>query len=179
VVAGNYRSCRWRGPLPEDSPDHIATKRSQFESARAARLHYAWGEAADLYIGAFLLPRTGHPPVMGAAPIIPTSGDVWRALGNRQVHPPLVARAGEVSHQARAFHWPLEFPDVVAAGGFHVMLGNPPWDVVQLVEEEYFAQLRPEISDLPAAERANAIEALRVGPESSYRIAELSQHQAD
>jgi hypothetical protein len=25
------------------------------------------------------------------------------------------------------FHWPLEFPEVFAAGGFDVVLGNPPW----------------------------------------------------
>jgi hypothetical protein len=29
--------------------------------------------------------------------------------------------------QRRAFHWPLEFPEVVQGGGFHCFLGNPPY----------------------------------------------------
>ncbi|MFM8484698.1 MAG: Eco57I restriction-modification methylase domain-containing protein, partial [Bacteroidota bacterium] len=37
------------------------------------------------------------------------------------------------------FHWPLEFPDVFAQGGFDVMLGNPPWEIVELKEQEFFA----------------------------------------
>jgi hypothetical protein len=89
--------------------------------------------------------------------MVPTSGDVWRALADRQVHPPLVARATEASRAAQAFHWPLEFPDVMAAGGFDAVLGNPPWDVIQLGEEEYFAQEAPEIAELSASEREVAI----------------------
>ena len=108
--------------LPEDSPEQIAEKRRRFETARTDRLSYAWGEAADLYIAAFLLPKHGEPPPLGAAPMVPTSGDVWRALADKQVHPPLVARAVEASRTARAFHWLLEFPDVMAAGGFDVVL---------------------------------------------------------
>ncbi len=58
---------------------------------------------------------------------------------------------------ARAFHWPLEFPDVIEAGGFDVVLGNPPWEVMQLSEEEYFAQRLPEISALAGVVRKRAI----------------------
>jgi hypothetical protein len=45
-----------------------------------------------------------------------------------------------LARTARAFHWPLEFPDIMSAGGFDVVLGNPPWEVMKLSEEEYFAQ---------------------------------------
>jgi hypothetical protein len=132
--------------LPEDSPEQIAEKRRRFEQARADRLSYAWGEAADLFVAAFLLPKTGGPPALGQAPMVPTTGDVWRALADKQVHPPLVARAIEVSRAARAFHWPLEFPDVMAAGGFDVVLGNPPWDQIQLDPREFFAAEAPDIA---------------------------------
>ena|SRR6266849_9137818 len=43
---------------------------------------------------------------------------VWDALAGRTVYGPLVGRAQEFAGQAHAFHWPLEFPDVMAAGGF-------------------------------------------------------------
>jgi hypothetical protein len=125
--------------LPEDSPEQIAEKRRRFEAAQADRLNYAWGEAADLFIAAFLLPKTGGAPALGQAPMVPTTGDVWRALANKQVHPPLVARAMEVSRDAHAFHWPLEFPDVMARGGFDVVLGNPPWDTMSPDAKEFFS----------------------------------------
>jgi hypothetical protein len=38
------------------------------------------------------------------------------------------------------FHWPLEFPDVFARGGFDVVLGNPPWEQLQ-PEEIKFSQV--------------------------------------
>jgi hypothetical protein len=164
----------WAGlrTLPEDSPEQVAEKRRRFEAARADRLSFARGEAADLYIAAFLLPKSGEPPVLGAAPIVPTSGDVWRALADRQVNPPLVARAVEASRQAHAFHWPLEFPDVMAAGGFDIVLGNPPWERIKLQEQEFFATLDPEIADAPnAAARGRLIAGLsKSQPGSRERI---------
>ena len=147
--------------LPEDSPEQIAEKRRRFEQARADRLSYAWGEAADLYVAAFLLPKTGGAPGLGQAPMVPTTGDVWRALADKQVHPPLIARATEAARDARAFHWPLEFPDVMAGGGFDVVLGNPPWERIKLQEQEFFAALDPEIATAPnAAARGRLIAAL-------------------
>jgi hypothetical protein len=148
--------------LPEATVEQIEDKRRRFEAARADRLNYAWGEAADLYIAAFLLPKTGGPPVIGQAPMVPTTGDVWRALADRQVHPPLVARATEIAQSARAFHWPLEFPDVMASGGFDVVLGNPPWDVVQLSDKEFFSVTEPALAKLKGARRKGVIDLLQV-----------------
>ena len=64
--------------------------------------------------------------------------------------------------QARAFHWPLEFPDVMAAGGFDVVLGNPPWERIKLQEQEFFAARDPEIAKAPnAAARGRLIAKLK------------------
>ena len=65
--------------------------------------------------------------------------------------------APKAARHARALHWPLEFPDVMQRGGFDVVLGNPPWEVMQLSEEEYFASRKPEIADLKGAARKRAI----------------------
>ena len=62
--------------------------------------------------------------------------------------------------EAQAFHWPLEFPEVFAAGGFDVVLGNPPWEVMQLSEEEFFAQHMSDIAGLKGAARKRAIASL-------------------
>src|SRR5262249_28161637 len=61
----------------------------------------------------------------------------------------------------RFFHWPLEFPEVFAVGGFDVMLGNPPWERIKLQEKEFFATRDPEIAAAPSkAARERLITAL-------------------
>ena len=59
---------------------------------------------------------------------------------------PLFGAAIDAARSARAFHWPLEFPDVMQRGGFDVVLGNPPWERVKLQEEEFFALRDQEIA---------------------------------
>jgi N-6 DNA Methylase len=75
------------------------------------------------------------------------------------------------------FHWHLRFPDVFQrqngpemsagsvgwSGGFDVVLGNPPWDRVKILEKEWFATRHPEIMAAPnAAARSRLIDDLRV-----------------
>ena len=38
------------------------------------------------------------------------------------------------------FHWVLEFATVYASGGFDIIIGNPPWDVVEPNREDYFTK---------------------------------------
>ncbi|MBI4321320.1 MAG: N-6 DNA methylase [Chloroflexi bacterium] len=47
------------------------------------------------------------------------------------------------------FHWPLEFPEVFADGGFDCVLGNPPWERIKLQEEEFFADRDEAIAQAP------------------------------
>ncbi|GAA5264604.1 hypothetical protein ACOSOMT5_P1029 [Acidiphilium sp. MT5] len=147
--------------LPEDTPDQIAAKRSAFETTRQSPENHAFHVAADLFVAAFLLPKTGGVPTAHDGATIPTTDHVRQALAGRQVAPTLQARAMDSAAKARAFHWPLEFPDVFAAGGFDVVLGNPPWERIKLQEQEFFAALDPEIATAPnAAARGRLIAAL-------------------
>jgi hypothetical protein len=157
-IAGKAKALR---AMPEDSPEEIALKRKRFEAAGADPHHSNLRTAADLYIAAFLTPKIGGMPANGNAVTIPTTGHVWDAVASRPVQRSLVDRAHYLAGEARTFHWPLEFPDVMATGGFDVVLGNPPWEVMQLSEEEYFAQRLPEIAELAGAARKRAIVALK------------------
>ena len=86
----------------------------------------------------------------------------------------------EVEHlrdQYQFFHWHLAFPDVFRLpgkderpeteptgwnGGFDVALGNPPWERLNLKEQEWFSDQRPDIATASnAAVRKRLIEALR------------------
>jgi hypothetical protein len=145
-IAGEARALRL---MPEDTPDQIAAKRRCFEVALTDAGRSCLHLAADLYIAAFLVPKTGGVPVNRDAVTIPTTAHVWDALAGRTVYRPLVGRMQELSGATRAFHWRLEFPDIMAAGGFDAVLGNPPWERIKLQEKEFFAHQETEIAEAP------------------------------
>ena len=157
----------WRA-LPEDSPAEIAVKRTQFEAARSAPDSYALHAACNLYVAAFLSPKPASAEATPRTTLVPTTGAVWARAAGGQVFGPLEGRAVDLARGARAFHWPLEFPDVMTSGGFDAVLGNPPWDRIKLQEKEFFAARAPEVAEAPnAAERKRRIEALERAPHGS------------
>ncbi len=147
-LADEARSLR---AMPEDSPEEIAAKRQRFQAGRTDPKSWDLQIAADVYTAAFLMPKTGGVPVNRSTVTIPTTAHVWDALAGRTVYGPLVGQAQDLAGAAHAFHWPLEFPDVMAAGGFDVVLGNPPWERIKLQEQEFFAAREPEIASAPNA----------------------------
>jgi len=65
----------------------------------------------------------------------------------------LAGRFGDVAAQ-RPFHWVAEFPEVFVdaqgqslgeAGGFEIIVGNPPWEIVKPDLREYYAQFDERI----------------------------------
>ena len=69
----------------------------------------------------------------------------------------------EAAEANRVFHWPLEFPAVMAHGGFDAVIGNPPWERIKLQEQEFFAARDAEIATAPnKAERDKLIKALKM-----------------
>jgi hypothetical protein len=77
----------------------------------------------------------------------------------------LMARARALAARETFFHWWTAFPTVFGAGsggGFHAMIGNPPWDRIKLQEVEWFAERSPAIAAQPrAADRKKMIAALQ------------------
>jgi hypothetical protein len=148
--------------MPEESVAEVAERRRRFQAALADPSGAQLRIAADLYVAAFLVPKTCDVAEDLNAGTIPTTTHVWDALGKHIHDSPLVIRAQELAAEARVFHWPLEFPDTIAAGGFDVVLGNPPWERIKLEEQEFFAAREPEIAAAPnAAMRSRMIAALK------------------
>lgn len=148
--------------MPEDTVGQVEKKREAYEAWRHDPARYATRVACDLYVAAFLLPKT-EVPLNDGRNIVPTTADVRAKLSGGQVYGPLEGVAIDATGTARVLHWPLAFPDVmVERGGFDVVLGNPPWEVVQLGEEEYFESRAPEIAALKGATRKAAIKALEI-----------------
>lgn len=147
--------------MPEDTVGQVEKKRAAFEAWRHDPARWATRVACDLYVATFLLPKT-EVPASQAAHMVPTTADVRKRLGGGQVHKAMEATAVDVAKAARVLHWPLAFPDVmIGRKGFDVVLGNPPWEVVQLGEEEYFESRAPEVSEVKGARRKAAIALLK------------------
>jgi hypothetical protein len=168
-LADAFRTLR---ALPEDSVDEIAEKERRVRAAEADPKRWRWRVAADLYVAAFFTPKTGGVPQNRNSVTIPTTGHVWAELSGQQLYGPLIGRAQDFAREARAFHWPLEFPEAFAAGGFDVVLGNPPWERIKLQEQEFFASRDAEIAEAPnAAARGGLIAALKAtAPGSRERM---------
>ncbi len=135
--AADFRSL---GLAEERTPYQVHQKEKAYEQLRSGGDWWDDRVACDLWTAAFFLPiRPGCE--------LPTSSTVEDYLANpRSASGQLVAAAVGVSQKHPFFHWPLEFPDVVARGGFDVVLGNPPWERIKLQEEEFFAARDPEIA---------------------------------
>lgn len=155
--------------MPEDTVDEIEAKAARLRSL-TGKGAAAWQleKACDLYVAAFLLPKVKGSQHTGpdgmprrGAETVPTSGALWEWLRGVSPLGPMFGFAIDSSRTGRAFHWPLEFPDVMQSGGFDLVLGNPPWERIKLQEQEFFASLDLEIAAAPnAAARGKLIAAL-------------------
>jgi hypothetical protein len=47
--------------------------------------------------------------------------------------------------------WRCAFPEVSVAGGFHAVIGNPPWGAIKPAIREYYAALDPSVGQLQGA----------------------------
>jgi Eco57I restriction-modification methylase len=147
--------------LPEDTVEDVETKAKAYRSLRKQDAFLRVRTGCNLYTAAFLLPKTGEVPSGDVERTVPTSQDVWLAVGQGKGRKPIMENA-KVATDARALHWPLEFPDIMGRSGFDVVLGNPPWERIKLQEKEFFAARNAEIATAPnAAARTRKINALR------------------
>tara|TARA_R110000787_G_scaffold155922_4_gene269809 strand:- start:5270 stop:9748 length:4479 start_codon:yes stop_codon:yes gene_type:complete len=150
--------------LPEDTVEQIGAKAKRFKELRKGPAFVRATAAANLYVAAFLLPKVGGAPAGASARTVPTTEELWMALNQGKIRQAMM-NATKVACRARAFHWPLEFPDVMQSGGFDVVLGNPPWERIKLQEQEFFAARSPEIANAAnKAARKKLIKALEIAP---------------
>jgi hypothetical protein len=76
----------------------------------------------DLLVGARLLDdlnQSGQDALLANGLLDYVAGKAWQD--------PDAARAVQAAQALPAFHWPFEFPEVFAGGGFNAFVGNPPF----------------------------------------------------
>lgn len=119
----NLHAWRKLTQMAEDEPRVAERLYLDYQSAEAYRQRKL---AMDLWTSAFFWKLDGDTPRP------PTTQTVRQAQADPKLLPgDVIETANELVERYRFFHWELEFEDVFAKGGFDVILGNPPWDIVQ------------------------------------------------
>ena len=138
--------------MPEDTLDDVERKRATYRTALGDQAHARESLRANLFVGTYFAPKTPE-----TLEIVPRTQD-FRRLGDdlpqrRGVESLVSTLAGQHSF----LHWHLAFAEIMQDGGFDAVLGNPPWEVSQLNEQEYFAIKAPSIANSTGASRKTAI----------------------
>jgi hypothetical protein len=126
--------------------------------------------AADLFIAAFFLAKNS-----GSRSTIPTTGHLLRLLGGQPIEKAMEEAVVQASKNFRFFHWHLRFGEVMVRGGFDCVLGNPPWEMPQVNEVEFFSAY-PEIANSSGSVRKKNIQAaLSIDPNLAMRFSSYRQ----
>ena len=138
--------------MPEETLADIERKSAAWAAVRTDDTRMREELRANLFVGAYFAPKT-----KGAGTWVPRTEDLNRLKIGITQRPDVEEKTKELARRHRFFHWHLAFAEIIQAGGFDVVVGNPPWEVSQLAEEEYFAVRAPSIAGLAGATRKRAI----------------------
>jgi len=161
--------------LPDDDPQVVRQKAKAYQEARREGTP-VWRDltACHLWTAAFFARLAGP-----GANLVPVSGDLGAFLRGQR-NAALIREAWRLAEEHRFFHWPLEFPEVFKEGGFDVVLCNPPWEQIELHEEEFFAPRDPEIAHaLNKAARQKLIKRLPATNPALWEEYVAAKHAAD
>jgi type I restriction-modification system DNA methylase subunit len=151
VLAAGARSV---DDLPEDDPGAVAAKASRHAALAESTEYRRSRLVLDSWCASFVVRKAGDDPEI-------TTGTLRMIASEPRRAPEAVALVERTAADYGFLHWPIEFPAVFAAGGFDVVIGNPPWERVKLQEKEFFAERSPAIAGARnAAERKRLIAGL-------------------
>lgn len=109
--------------LPEVTPTEIEAKKREFIAFTTGSNAYLLKQIAAIPIAQFFLPKTPENAVKAI------TDEQFRRYWNGE-QPPQgqgTAMAWAMANRKRFFHWFLEFPEIMARGGFDAIVGNPPF----------------------------------------------------
>src|SRR5206468_3284651 len=137
---------------PSDSLRAVRRQAEAYEEWEKSAEYIRALHVADAWCAAFMWLKTEDSPRAVTQKIFLALGDPDDEGIPAATHDEIV----RVRDQYRFFHWHLEFPEVFTvpdagqtatvnsatgwAGGFSCVLGNLPWDSVELKEQEFFEQ---------------------------------------
>jgi hypothetical protein len=169
--------------LPDDRLEDVQVKEQKYAELVHSTGYEFGRQLADAWCAAFVWKKC--PPTAGGFDY-PITNEIFRRL-ERNPHDAPKWMRDEIKRLAehyQFFHWHLAFPDVFQVppagqkrenelcgwnGGFDVTLGNPPWEKINLRDDEFFLVSHPEIADAPTkAVRKQLIESLEQTDPPTY-----------
>jgi hypothetical protein len=151
AFTGDYKELE---NLQQDDIDGVKHVKTKFEKLRSNHAWFNDWRACNLWTAAFFWNYTEENKQAA-----PNSERLAKFIANpAAAYGPMVGKADALSKEHKFFHWPLEFPDVFEQGGFDVMLGNPPWEKINLEDKEFFETRDKRISGIAkSTQRTKAI----------------------
>ena len=126
---------------PDDSLDAIWRKVERFRRLVVSPEYRHQQRVADAWCAAFFWPKkTGTP-----SPI--TTNTIRQLEENAEALDTALREMLEhVARQYQFFHWQIAFPEVFSKGGFDLVVGNPPWELMEakgdVESSEEFARMQ-------------------------------------
>lgn len=109
--------------LEENTVQAVEAKRKHYESLRKGAQWWRLKQLSDIVTAQFFIPKTPANELY-----LSTEKDFRDfSSGRKALQTQAVSKAVGVAGERRFFHWFLEFPEVMAQGGFDCILGNPPF----------------------------------------------------
>ncbi|HIP59118.1 MAG TPA: SAM-dependent DNA methyltransferase, partial [Campylobacterales bacterium] len=127
--------------MPEESVGDIQKKAQAWKRVQEKLQSIRLKE--DLYTAAFFAPKNSE-----TESLVPTNRDLRLLIQGHPLDEKQIDFIQNLAKKHRFFHWHIAFADVFSnGGGFDCVLGNPPWDMLQLNPAEFFASRDPEIAN--------------------------------
>ena len=145
---------------------------------------------ADAWCAAFVWEKRQGAEI----PLTDCSTATWSGTRRRRILQTVRKKVVALTDRYGFFHWHVKFPDVFQVpddleraenkaagwyGGFDVVLGNPPWEHIEIKEKEWFAQRAPHIAAVPGAKRKQLIAGLKNTDPYLYEAFVADKREAD
>ena len=147
----------------DDSINSVRNKEERYAQLVGSADYLSGRFWADTWCAAFVWKKTKDFDY-------PITQDVFRSIERNPYDctPWMRAEIQRLAQQYQFLHWHLAFPQVFRVagrdklvddsqtgwlGGFDLVLGNPPWEMPEVDDREFFALRAPQIASEPSAQR--------------------------
>ena len=137
--------------MPEDTLGDVERKRTVWETGLRDETRARETLRANLFVGAYFAAKTRD-----SLDVVPQTQDLKRLDSGMPTRYGVEELARVLANKHQFLHWHIEFAEIMQDGGFDVVLGNPPWDQIQLDPREYFAPKDSSIAEQPTMAARNA-----------------------
>ena len=161
---------------PDGTLDDVHRKEEQFRGLVESPEYKDQRQVADAWCAAFVWPKRLDTPAE------PITTETIRRLedGRHSMSSPEEDELERLADRFQFFHWHLEFPGVFENGGFDCVLGNPPWEHIELKEMEWFSERHEGIVNArTGAERKRLIAALKDVDQPLYEAFQEARRDHD